>query len=41
MRTMTITVGEKHISLDFETPGQDQLLLVFNQVIGNYPDCHG
>jgi DNA polymerase-3 subunit beta len=38
---MTITIGEKHISLDFETPGQDQYYLSFNQVIGNYPDCHG
>jgi DNA polymerase-3 subunit beta len=36
---LAITIGEKRVSLCFETPGQDTYFLHFSQVEGKYPDC--
>jgi len=38
---LAITIGEKHVSLCFETPGQDNYFLHFSQVEGKYPECQG
>jgi DNA polymerase III beta subunit len=36
---VTITVGEKRVSIEFDTPAQDHYFYSFQQIAGNFPDC--